>query len=190
MNHIDRWCFSLPIILSFSSWNLSWYVAFAFAVCVWLLKKLSRRYRSLFGRRFWGLNFGRRTGPYKMASSLTSLAPGTHRAAKNTKNQVWILTTPAPANSIKHWSQQTPTWIRRLCRMAIRLPNCACKACATDRQILAPKMGVKNQGIKPGRFHWPSLWRACTGPLNCYWRATNTSHAPVSINTHVRIQHP
>ena len=73
MNHIDRWCFSLPIILSFSSWNLSWYVAFAFAVCVWLLKMVSRRYRSLFGRRFWGLNFGRRTGPYKMASSVPCL---------------------------------------------------------------------------------------------------------------------
>ena len=34
---------------------------------------VSRRYRSLFGRRFWGLNFGRRTGPYKMASSVPCL---------------------------------------------------------------------------------------------------------------------
>ena len=73
MNHIDRWCFLLPIILGFSSWNQSWYVAFAFAVCAWLLKKVLRRYRSLFGRRFWGLNFGRRTGPYKMASTVPCL---------------------------------------------------------------------------------------------------------------------
>ena len=33
---------------------------------------VSRRYRSLFGR-FWGLNFERRTGPYKMASSVPCL---------------------------------------------------------------------------------------------------------------------
>ena len=38
-----------------------------------LLKKVLRRYRSLFGRRFWGLNFGRRTGPYKMASTVPCL---------------------------------------------------------------------------------------------------------------------
>ena len=73
MTHIDRWCFSSPIILGFSSWNQSWYVAFAFAVCAWLLTKLSRRNRSLFGRRFWGLNFGRRTGPYQMASTVPCL---------------------------------------------------------------------------------------------------------------------
>ena len=36
---------------------------------------VSRRYR---GRRFWGLNFGRRTGPYKMASS----APCLHGAVE------------------------------------------------------------------------------------------------------------
>ena len=70
MTRIDRWCFSSPIILGFSSWNQSWYVAFAFAVCAWLLTKLSRRNRSLFGRRFWRLNFGRRTGPYQMASTV------------------------------------------------------------------------------------------------------------------------
>ena len=73
MTHIDRWCFSSPIILGFSSWNQSWYVAFAFAVCAWLLTKLSRRNRSLFGRRFWGLNFGRRTGPYQIASTVPCL---------------------------------------------------------------------------------------------------------------------
>ena len=38
-----------------------------------LLKKVLRRYRSLFGRRFWGLNFGRRTRPYKMASTVPCL---------------------------------------------------------------------------------------------------------------------
>ena len=37
------------------------------------LKKLSRRHRSLFGPRFWGLNFGRRTGPYRMASTVPRL---------------------------------------------------------------------------------------------------------------------
>ena len=41
------------------------------------------------------------------------------------------------------------------------------KACGTDTQFWL-KMGVKNQGIKPGRFYWPPLCRACTGPLNCY----------------------
>ena len=48
-------------------------VAKRYRPCVRLLHTVSRRYRSLFGRRFWGLNFGRRTGPYKMASSVPCL---------------------------------------------------------------------------------------------------------------------
>ena len=94
------------------------------------------------------------------------------------------------------------SWHQRLtCRQAAAFPGSDLGAselvvssrvpkCLHRMAVLAPKTGVKKQGVKPGRFHWPLVCRACTGPLNCYWRATNTSHAPVSINRHVRIQHP
>ena len=57
-------------------------------------------------------------------------------------------------------------------------------------RCLGPAFGGWILGGGQCRIKWPLPCRACTGPLNCYWRATNTSPAPVSINRHVRIQHP
>ena len=61
-----------------------------------LLKKVLRRYRSLFGRRFWGLNFGRRTGPYKMASTVPCL-----------HGPVELLLTGLPHSFFKQFCEQT-----------------------------------------------------------------------------------
>ena len=52
-----------------------WYVAFAFAVCAWLLKKLSRRHRSLFGRAFGGSILGGGQGRIKWPLLYCNFAP-------------------------------------------------------------------------------------------------------------------
>ena len=65
MNHIDRWCFSLPIVLGFSSWNQSWYVAFAFAVCAWLLKRYQADIGRCLGPTFGGWILGGGQGRIK-----------------------------------------------------------------------------------------------------------------------------
>ena len=57
-------------------------------LCV-AFKKLSRRHRSLLGRRFWGLNFGRRTGPYQMASTVPRLRGAVELLLTGDQHKPW-----------------------------------------------------------------------------------------------------